>query len=53
MNRINKIKTPVPNSTYKKLAVQWLNEALCFYQSYFLVDSEVLRNRHLRVAANR
>jgi hypothetical protein len=20
------------NSTYKKLAVQWLNEALCFYQ---------------------
>lgn len=35
------------NSTYPKVAVQWLNEAL------FLVDSELLRNRHLRVAANR
>jgi hypothetical protein len=30
------------NSTYKKLAVQWLNEALCFYQRLCLVDSEVL-----------
>jgi hypothetical protein len=35
------------------VAVQWLNQALCFYQSLCLVDSEVLRNRHLRVAANR
>jgi hypothetical protein len=26
---------------------------LCFYQSLCLVDSEVLRNRHLRVAAKR
>ena len=41
------------NSTYPKVAVQWLNQALCFYQSFCLVDSEVLRNRHLRVAANR
>jgi hypothetical protein len=41
------------NSTYPKVAVQWLNEALCFYQSLCLVASEVLRNRHLRVAANR
>jgi len=39
------------NSTYPKVAVQWLNQALCFYQSSCLVDSEVLRNRHLRVAA--
>jgi hypothetical protein len=39
------------NSTYPKVAVQWLNQALCFYQSLCLVDSEVLRNRHLRVAA--
>jgi hypothetical protein len=39
------------NSTYPKVAVQWLNQALCFYQSFCLVDSEVLRNRHLRVAA--
>jgi len=47
-----KRKTPY-NSTYKKLAVQWLNQALCFYQSLCLVDSEVIRNRHLRVAAKR
>jgi len=41
------------NSTYPKVAVQWLNQALCFYQNFCLVDSEVLRNRHLRVAAKR
>jgi hypothetical protein len=41
------------NSTYPKAAVQWLNQAFCFYQSLYLVDSEVLRNRHLRVAAKR
>lgn len=41
------------NSTYPKVAVQWLNQALCFYQSLCLTDSEVLRNRHLRVAAKR
>lgn len=41
------------NSTYPKVAVQWLNQALSFYQSYCLVDSEALRNRHLRVAAER
>jgi len=32
------------NSTYPKVAVQWLNQALCFYQGFCLVDSEVLRN---------
>ncbi len=41
------------NSTYPKVAVQWLNQALCFYQSWCLIDSEVLRNRRLRVAAKR
>jgi hypothetical protein len=41
------------HSTYPQVAVQWLNQALCFYQSFCLVDSEVLRNRHLRVAAKR
>ena len=41
------------NSTYPKVAVQWLNQALCFYQSFCLVDNEVLLNRHLRVAAKR
>jgi hypothetical protein len=51
-NQENKEKTPY-NSTYPKVAVQWLNQALCFYQSLCLVDSEVLRNRHLRLAANR
>jgi len=41
------------NSTYPKVAVQWLNQAFYFYQSLCLVDSESLRNRHLRVAAKR
>lgn len=41
------------NSTYPKVAFQWLNQALCYYPSLCLVDSEVLRNRHLRVAAKR
>lgn len=34
------------NSTYPKVAVQYLNEALCFLSSSALVDSKVLRNRH-------
>jgi hypothetical protein len=42
-----------PNSTYKKLAVQWLNEALCFVSSFVVADSFVLRNRQLLVAAKR
>jgi len=41
------------NSTYKKLAVQWLNEVLCFVSSSLLADSLVLRNRQLLVAAKR
>jgi len=41
------------NSTYKKLAVQWFNEALCFVSSFVVADSLVLRNRQLLVAANR
>jgi hypothetical protein len=41
------------NSTYKKLAVQWFNEALCFISSSVLADSFVLRNRQLLVAAKR
>lgn len=48
-----KTRTTAYNSTYPKVAVQWLNQALCFYQCLCLVDSEVLRNRHLRVAAKR
>jgi hypothetical protein len=44
---------PAGNSTYKKLAVQWLNEALCFVSSLVVADSFRLRNRQLLVAAKR
>jgi hypothetical protein len=46
-------RSPAGNSTYKKLAVQWLNEALCFVSSSVLADSFRLRNRQLLVAAKR
>jgi hypothetical protein len=46
-------RKPATNSTYKKLAVQWLNEALCFASSFVVADSLVLRNRQLLVAAKR
>lgn len=39
------------NSSYKKLAVQWLNEALGIVASSVLADSFELRNRQLLVAA--
>jgi len=41
------------NGTYKKLAVKWLNEALCSVSSFVVADSLVLRNRQLLVAAKR
>ena len=44
---------PAANSTYKKLAIQWFNEVLCFVSSTVLADSFVLRNRQLLIAANR
>ena len=44
---------PAGNSTYKKLAVQWLNEVQFFNQTFVRVDSFVLRNRQLLIAANR
>ncbi len=47
------IRTPATNSTYPKVAVKWLNQALCFYQSLCTFDNEVLRNRHLWVAVKR
>jgi len=46
-------RRPAYNSTYKKLAVQWLNKALCSVSSSVVADSLVLRNRQLLVAANR
>jgi hypothetical protein len=49
---LKRLKTAY-NSTYKKLAVQWLNEALCFVSSSVVADSLVLRNRQLLVAAKR
>ena len=38
-------RTPAYNSTYKKLAVQWLYEALCLVSSSVVADSFRLRNR--------
>jgi len=35
------------HSTYKKLAVQCLNEAWCFVSSFVVADSLVLRNRQI------
>jgi hypothetical protein len=45
-------KTPY-NCSYPKAAGQWLNQALCLIQSFYLINSEVLKNRHLWVAAKR
>jgi hypothetical protein len=41
------------NSTYKKLAVQCLNEALFFVSGSVLADNLVLRNPPLRQAPKR
>lgn len=41
------------NSTYPKVAVKLLNQALCFNQNLRLTDSESLLNHHIRVAAKR
>ncbi|MEO6883835.1 MAG: hypothetical protein ABI199_07405 [Bacteroidia bacterium] len=46
----NEGRTASANSSYKKLAVQWLNEALCFVSNFVVADSLVLRNRQLLVA---
>jgi hypothetical protein len=46
-------RTPAGNSTYKKLAVQWLNEVQFSNQTFVQIDSFVLRNRQLLIAAKR
>jgi hypothetical protein len=46
-------RSPAHNSTYKKLAVQWLNQVQFSNQTFVQVDSLVLRNRQLLVAAKR
>lgn len=45
--------SPAGNSSYKKLAAQWLNKAFCFVLSAVLADSLMLRNRQLLKPANR
>jgi hypothetical protein len=46
-------RTPAGNSVLPQLALTCKIEAECFYQTFVLGDSEVLRNRHLLVAAKR
>jgi hypothetical protein len=41
----------VDNSSYPKLMVQWLNEALCLVASSVAADNLTLRNRRFFVAA--
>jgi hypothetical protein len=41
------------NSVLPQMAVTYKIEAECYYQTSVQVDSLVLRNRHLRQAANR
>jgi hypothetical protein len=53
LNPMTKERKTTANSTYKKLAVQLLNEALCFVSSSVVADSFRLRNRQLLVAAKR
>jgi hypothetical protein len=53
MTPVNRKEARTANSTYKKLAVQWLNEALCFVSSSVVADSFRLRNRQLLVGAKR
>jgi hypothetical protein len=52
-NNPNLCKQRRHNSSYKKLAVKWLNEVLCFVSSSVVADSFALRNRQLLVAAKR
>jgi hypothetical protein len=46
-------KITAANSTYKKLAIQWLNKHLYFASSSVLTDSFVPRYRQLLVATKR
>jgi len=44
-------KCPAHRSTYNKLAIRWLNDALCSVGISALTDSLVIRKRQLLVAA--
>jgi hypothetical protein len=46
-------RRPAYNSNYKKLAVKWLNEVPFFNQTFVQVESFVLQNRQLLIAAKR
>jgi hypothetical protein len=46
-------RTTAGNSVLPQLAVTSKIETECSYQTFVQVDSEVLRNRHLRVAAKK
>ena len=52
-NQADKKEQRRHNSTYNKLAVQWLNEALYFVLNFLAADSFRLLNRQLLAAANR
>ena len=47
------IETRTANSSYKKLAVQWLNEHSASHQLLWCIDSFALRNPPLRQVPNR
>ena len=49
---ILQIEARTDNSSDNKLAVHWLNKALCLVSSSVVADSFVLRNRQLLVTAN-
>jgi len=53
IHQASEMKQRTANSTYKKLAVQWLNAALFSASSFVVADSFHLRNRQLLVAAKR
>ena len=48
-----KIENTTDICTYKKLAVQWLNEVLYFVKSSVMTDILVLRDHQLLVATKR
>jgi len=52
-DRLRTDRRAAANSGFKKLAVQWLIEHLCFVSSVVLADSFVLRNRQLLKPAKR
>jgi len=51
--KTQKVRKPATNSTYPKVAIQWLIEHTTSHQLLWYVHSFVLRNPLLRKAANR